>query len=78
MTFSYSVLAQSVQWRDQHKVKRKETILVLLKNMVLRIPQLLDANPAMKQAGYELKKGDFNLCTIFKGGRFPSRWFCER
>ena len=26
MTFSYSVLAQSVQWRDQHKVKRKVTI----------------------------------------------------
>lgn len=45
MTFSYSVLAQSVQWRDQHKVKRKETIFGIAKSMafpfrssLMRIP----------------------------------------
>ena len=72
MTFSYSLLAQSVQWHDQHKVKRKETIFGIAKEYGVTIPQLIEANPLMKQAGYELKKGRPNLCSLFKGGRFPS------
>lgn len=70
MTFSYSVLAQSVQWRDQHKVKRKETIFGIAKEYGVTIPQLLDANPAMKQAGYELKKGDLIFVPYSKEGDF--------
>ena len=70
MTFSYSVLAQSVQWRDQHKVKRKETIFGIAKEYGVSIPQLLDANPSMKQPGYELKKGDLIFVPFSKEGDF--------
>ena len=70
MTFSYSVLAQSAQWRDQHKVKRKETIFGIAKEYGVTIPQLLDGNPTMKQAGYELKKGDLIFVPYSKEGDF--------
>lgn len=68
MTFSCSVLAQSIQWRDQHKVKRKETIFGIAKSYGVTIPQLLDANPVMKQSGYELKKGDIIFVPYSKEG----------
>ena len=72
MTFSYSILAQSVQWHDQHKVKRKETIFGIAKEYGVTIPQLIEANPSMKQAGYELKKGDLIFVPYSKEGDFQA------
>lgn len=68
--FSFSVFAQSMQWRDQHKVKRKETIFGIAKEYGVTIPQLLEANPVMKQAGYELKKGELVFVPFAKEGDF--------
>ena len=43
--------------RGYHKVKRKETIFGISKLYDLSIEELLEANPEMKEPGYELKKG---------------------
>ena len=54
-----SALAQSSnQWRDSHKVKRHETVFGIARNYDITIDELLDANPEMREKGYELKKGD--------------------
>lgn len=54
-----SALAQSSnQWRDIHKVKRHETVFGIARNYDITIDELLDANPEMREKGYELKKGD--------------------
>lgn len=44
-----------------YKVKKKDTIFSIAKKNGLTVVELMDANPVMKQEGYELKKGD----TIF-------------
>lgn len=43
--------------RGYHKVKRKETIFGISRLYDLSIEELLEANPEMKEPGYELKKG---------------------
>lgn len=43
--------------RGLHKVKRKETIFGISKMYDLSVEELLEANPEMKEPGYELKKG---------------------
>ena len=43
--------------RGFHKVKRKETIFGISKMYGLSIEELLEANPEMREPGYELKKG---------------------
>lgn len=48
----------SNQWRDIHKVKRHETIFGIARSYDITIDELLDANPEMREKGYELKKGD--------------------
>lgn len=53
-----STMAQgTTQWRDIHKVKRHETIFGIARSYDITIDDLLDANPEMRQKGYELKKG---------------------
>lgn len=44
--------------RGQHKVKKKETIFGISRMYELSVDELLNANPEMKEPGYELKKGD--------------------
>ena len=51
--------AQSTKWRDIYKVKKKDTIFSIAKQYGLTVPELMDANPDMKKAGYELKKDDY-------------------
>ena len=53
-----TAVAQTTKWREIHKVKRKETVFGIAKDNGLTIEELLNANPEMKQPGYELKKGD--------------------
>jgi len=54
-----TMLAQTNKWREMHKVKRKETIFGIAREYGITIEELIDANPDMKQPGYELKKGDY-------------------
>lgn len=54
-----ALLAQTTKWREMHKVKRKETIFGIAREYGLTIDELINANPDMKQPGYELKKGDY-------------------
>ena len=48
---------ESESIRGLHKVKRKETIFGISRMYDLTIDELLNANPEMKEPGYELKKG---------------------
>lgn len=53
-----TILAQGTsQWREIHKVKRHETIFGIARKYDLTIQEIIDANPEMKEKGYELKKG---------------------
>lgn len=56
-----AVEAQTTKWQDIHKVKKSETIFGISRDYGITIDELLDANPEMRQPGYELKKGK----TIF-------------
>ena len=44
--------------RGYHKVKRKETIFGISRMYDITIEELIAANPVMKGADYDLKKGD--------------------
>ena len=54
-----TALAQNLKWRDMYQVKKKDTIFGIAKNYGLTVDELINANPEMKVAGYELKKGDY-------------------
>lgn len=58
LMLSSVMLAQSIKWRDIYTVKKKDTIFSIAKKYGLSLPELMDANPEMKQEGYVLKKGD--------------------
>lgn len=51
--------AQTTNWQDIHKIKRKETIYGICKQYGITEEELVKANPEMKQPGYELRKGDY-------------------
>jgi len=50
---------QTQNYKELHKVKRKETIFGIARENGLTIEQLIKANPEMNTPGYELKKGDY-------------------
>jgi murein DD-endopeptidase MepM/ murein hydrolase activator NlpD len=52
-------MAQVQNYKELHKVKRKETIFGIARENGLTIDELINANPEMKQPGYELRKGDY-------------------
>ncbi|WP_232369813.1 MULTISPECIES: LysM peptidoglycan-binding domain-containing protein [Prevotella] len=58
---SFTLLAQSLAIREQYKVKRKDTIYGIAKKFDVSISLLMEANPQMKQEGYELHHGDYIL-----------------
>ena len=58
LSLSLEVMSQSSSIKMQHKVKKKETIFGIANDNGLTIQELIDANPKMKEPGYELKKGD--------------------
>jgi hypothetical protein len=49
--------AQTQQWREIHKVKKKETIYSICQKYEITIDELKAANPEMQNADYQLKKG---------------------
>lgn len=61
LTIAASTYAQVNKWQDIYKVKKKDTLFGITRKYGITLPELMDANPAMKEAGYELKKGD----TVF-------------
>lgn len=61
---SEDMLAQVNQWRDVHKVKRKETIYSISRDYGITVDELIRANPEMASPDYVLKKGSF-VCIPF-------------
>lgn len=61
MLFSIEAIAQVNQWRDIYEAKKKDTVFGIARKYGVSVPDLMDANPEMKEEGYELKKGD----TVF-------------
>ena len=57
----------SEQIRGLHKVKRKETIFGIARQYDIKIDDLIEANPEMRQPDYELKKGDVIRIPYAKG-----------
>jgi hypothetical protein len=59
LSFTIGAFSQNTDGiRGEHKVKKKETVFGIARMYELTIDELIDANPEMKQPGYELKKGD--------------------
>ncbi|MBQ4484288.1 MAG: ABC transporter substrate-binding protein [Prevotella sp.] len=59
LTLSLSITAQTTQWRDIYKAKKKDTIYGIAQKYNITLDELKEANPEMKKADYQLKKGDF-------------------
>jgi len=58
-TFAFALNATAQQpVKFQHEVKKKETIFGIANQNGLTVQELIDANPKMKEPGFELKKGD--------------------
>ena len=55
---SLSLMAQTTQWRDIYKAKKKDTIYGIAQKYNITLDELKEANPAMKADDYHLKKGD--------------------
>lgn len=59
--------AQSNNIRTQHKVEKSETVFGIAKKYGITIEELINANPEMKQQGYDLKYGDTISIPYAKG-----------
>ena len=70
---SSALLAQSLVVREKYKVKRKDTVYGISKKFGLTIQQLLDANPEMKQEGFELRHGDYVLIPQVNGAEVGTK-----
>ncbi len=64
LLISEDLMAQNTQWRDVHKVKRKETIYGIARDYGITVDELIRANPEMASPDYVLKKGSF-VCIPF-------------
>ena len=58
---------ENESFRGFHKVKRKETIFGISHMYEISIEDLIQANPEMKEPGYELKKGTILKIPFPKG-----------
>ena len=66
MLFALDAGAQTTKWQNIHKVKKGETIFGIAKEYNVTIPELIEANPEMKEAGFELKKGNYVFVPFAK------------
>ena len=57
LMLSMGVFAQTTKWRDIYTVKKKDTVFGIANKYGLSLPELMEANPEMKQEGYVLQKG---------------------
>ena len=67
------VFAQQQNWREIHKVKKKETVFGIARQYGLTIQELVDANPEMNTPGYELKKDSYIFIPYAKTDQTPSQ-----
>ena len=70
---SVSIFAQTTKWRDIYTVKKKDTIFGIANSYGLSLPELMDANPEMKQEGYMLQKGTTLFIPYAKGQKNPNQ-----
>ena len=68
-----SIFAQTTKWRDIYTVKKKDTIFGIASSYGLSLPELMDANPEMKQEGYMLQKGTTLFIPYAKGQKNPNQ-----
>ncbi|MCI7599123.1 MAG: LysM domain-containing protein [Prevotella sp.] len=68
--FCMGIAAQTTQWRDIYKAKKKDTIFGIANKYSISIPELMEANPEMKKEGYQLKKDDYIFIPYTKD--FPN------
>ena len=60
LSLGLNAFAQTTQkWREMHKVKKKETVYGIAKTYGITEEELRNANPEMKNEGYQQKKGDY-------------------
>ena len=55
---SETTYAQVQNYKELHKVKKKETIFGIARDYGLTLQQLIDANPKLNTPGYQLQKDD--------------------
>lgn len=71
--FCLGVSAQDSKWRDVYKAKKKDTLFGIARKYGISLPELMEANPEMKQEGYELKKGAFVFIPFSKDDAAASK-----
>lgn len=54
---SISLMAQTPEWQDVYKVKRKDTVYGIATRYGITVEELLQANPDISASDYKLKKG---------------------
>lgn len=59
--FCVQSFGQTQPWRNKYKVKKKDTLYGIAKQYNISVDALIEANPEMKEPGYELKKGSYVL-----------------
>ena len=69
---SASIFAQTTKWRDIYTVKKKDTVFGIANKFGLSLPELMDANPEMKQEGYMLQKGTTLFIPYGKDQKNPN------
>ncbi|UKK73944.1 LysM peptidoglycan-binding domain-containing protein [Segatella bryantii] len=52
LIFSSGLMAQTTNWREVYKVKKKDTIYGIANQFGISIPDLVKANPEMAKEGY--------------------------
>ena len=67
-----SITAQTIKWRDIYTVKKKDTVFGIAKKYGLSLPELMEANPEMKQEGYMLQKGATLFIPYGEGEKNPN------
>ena len=67
--FCLQGFGQAQPWHNKYKVKKKDTLYGIAKQYNISVDALIDANPEMKEPGYELKKGSY---VLVPGAASPS------
>ena len=73
LMLSIGIFAQTTKWRDIYTVKKKDTVFGIANKYGLSLPELMDANPEMKQEGYMLQKGATLFIPYGKDQKNPNR-----
>ena len=67
LAVAWTTYAQTPKIRTQHKVDKNESVFGIANSYGITIEDLINANPEMKQQGYELKRGAILNIPYAKG-----------